>query len=185
MTFLARRRRRGPIVVVATILLATACGGAPSRADWIERISDSIGSDITAGLEGRGLTELEARMVIDEFVNCQYDAIRSRPDLVESSYDDPGDATIVGDLSTLAQPCVDDLNAALAGKVDPLPTTTLPVGGGLPVDPATGQTLPPTTAPTTAPAADPTDAVDGTLPDAAFETVPTTAPATTPTTTGA
>ena len=168
MSLRTTARRIGALVALSSLL--TACGGVPSRADFIAKTKDTVGSDLTVALEARGVSKSDAEAAIDRFIGCQYDALKSDVDLLQKAYDDPGDTTIQPDLDAKAGPCTTDFIAQVGEVADPT-TTTEPIGLPTSVPEVTVETIP---ADTVDPADDTSvETIDGTI----VETIP--APTTT------
>ena len=81
-------------LLLSTALLLTACGGTPTKADFVDKIEGSVGDDLSSVLEQQGVDASQLDDLITEFVGCQYDAIKDDTDLLNKAYDNPGDADI-------------------------------------------------------------------------------------------
>ena len=160
--------------VLAGSLLLAGCSGTPSRADFVAKTKDTVGSDLIVAMKARGVSASRSEQIVDDFLGCQYDSIKDDSSLLQKAYDDPSDTTITADLDARTTTCVAKLTAAMTEAADPLTTTTAPATS-VPDTSAPVETVPATTAPDTS--APDTSAPDTTLPAYASTTIP-------PTTTG-
>ena len=121
--------RRAAAVIAGSVLLLTACGGTPTKADFVDKIEGSVGDDLSSVLEQQGVDASQLDDLITEFVGCQYDAIKDDTDLLNKAYDNPGDADIQGQIDLKATGCVTTLTKGLGDATADSTATTLPAPG--------------------------------------------------------
>ena len=141
--------RRAAAVVAGSVLLLSACGGTPSKADFVDKIEGTVGDDLSSVLEQQGVDAAQLDDLIKDFVGCQYDALADDEDLLRKAYDNPGDADIQTQIDIKATDCVSTLTAGLGDAAGNSTATTLPAPG----------------TPTTLPTADAPDASESSVPE--------------------
>jgi hypothetical protein len=143
----ARRAAAGLVALVAMTTVLGACGGAPSRDDFVERSRATLGDDLMAAMKDRGISRSEADEIIDTFLTCQYEALKSDLALLEKAYDDPADAELTAEIDSRTTTCVSEMSVAMTDAADPAPPTTIPEFTTLPPETLPPETLPPETLP--------------------------------------
>lgn len=172
---LRSRSLRAALLSIAALLLAACGGGTPTRAEFVAKVRDTLGDDLIAAMHERGLSERDTDELIDTFLECQYDALRSDPEILRRAYDRPGDINVIPEIDTRTLDCVQEMTTAMSEAAGPAPSTTLPPDDqtALPSDPPpTTLPLPPSDAdapPTTLPLP-PADAT-GDVGEASFDTI--------------
>ena len=109
---MADLRRRAAVAAVALSLIATGCGGPPTKAEFVTKMRESVG-DLDAGLASQDIDPETGNELITK--------------LLQKAYDDPGDTEIAPQLDAKTTACVDDFSTAMADLAGPT-TTTIPEG---------------------------------------------------------
>lgn len=165
---LRSRPLRAALLPIAALLLAACGGGTPTKADFVSTIRGTLGDDLIAAMRDRGLSDADTDRLIDSFLECQYDALATEPDLLRRAYDKPGDINLAPEIDSRTLECVQTLTTEMSEAAGPAPsttTTTLPPGAEpAPIDPLTTEPL--TTEPPTTLPLPPSDADD-----ASFDTI--------------
>lgn len=122
--------RRVTAALVAVTTLSACGGGTPSKADFVAKIRESI--DLEDAISGLGIPPTKGDALIDDFVECQYDALATDPDLLRQAYERPGDPTLTPAIDGRTMDCVTELNTGMTESADPrraatTTTTTLVV----------------------------------------------------------
>ena len=154
--------KRIVVVLVLVALGATACGGVPTKEDFVAKVKPTIGNDLVTAMVERGIEKATATKIIDDFIGCQYDSIKSDEALLQQAYDKPGDPVIAPELDSHALKCTDAMTAAITkDAIAPPPTTTVapPYPNPLPT------TVPTVPLDTTTTIATPTTTPDTTVPE--------------------
>ena len=124
---MADLRRRSAVAAVALSLIATGCGGPPTKAEFVTKMRESVG-DLDAGLASQKIDPETGNELITKLLECQYESIKDDDDLLQKAYDDPGDTEIAPQLDAKTTACVDDFSTAMADLAGPTTTTTIPEG---------------------------------------------------------
>ena len=119
--------------LVASSLALTACGGPPTKSEYVAKMLDTVG-DLDAGMTSQHIDPAKGKALITALLECQYDAIKDDDDLLNKAYDDPGNTDISVQLDTKSRACVDTFSSdmAAAAAAAGATTTTVP-----PADPTT------------------------------------------------
>ena len=115
---MADLRRRSAVAAVALSLIATGCGGPPTKAEFVTKMRESVG-DLDAGLASQDIDPETGNELITKLLECQYESIKDDDDLLQKAYDDPGDTEIAPQL---------DLRVELELYAGVRPARALPVG---------------------------------------------------------
>lgn len=118
-------RRVAVVVLSLGSLTLTACGGPPSKADYVDKMRESVG-DLDAGLASQNIDPETGDELITRLLECQYESIKDDDDLLTKSYDDPGDPDVTTQLDVKSRACVDEFSTAMAEAAGATPTTALP-----------------------------------------------------------
>ena len=96
----------------------------PERADFVATAKQTVGKDIYSAMADRGISRREAERIVDDYLTCQYDALRGDTELLQKTYDNPSDVSIQADIDTRAATCTTEMQTAVRAVADPAPPTT-------------------------------------------------------------
>ncbi|MFN8051720.1 MAG: hypothetical protein U0Q22_09805 [Acidimicrobiales bacterium] len=107
--------RRILVVLAASTMLLSACGGSdlPSKSDFIAQVKKSMGTDVTSTLEKAGIEKAKATEIVDNFVGCIYDKLKTDEKLLQQAYDDGGDKAVSAKVQEKAAACTASLTKAM------------------------------------------------------------------------
>lgn len=119
----ARSRAAGGVALAfgaASLLALSGCGATtPTRADFIDEMRSTLGSDLATGA-GLDIDAGRLATIVDDFLGCTYDAIKGDESLLTQMMKDPSFSSATTDdasdlqarLGQLTTECTTELNNA-------------------------------------------------------------------------
>jgi hypothetical protein len=112
MTFPKLRRTAALALCAATTILGlTGCGGVPTKAEFVEKVTKSTLKDAKSSFTDAGLTDAQATEVIKVYATCAYDRLSEDESKLQQAYDTENGIAAL--LETAAPECADKMSAAL------------------------------------------------------------------------